>query len=182
MLVLASASPRRAEILSKAGIPFIREIPAYIDETPAAGEEPRDYVCRLAREKAAAIALDTGRIVLGADTPVFIDGEILGKPADADDAMRMLRQLSGRAHDVITGICLRHCRGEIVDAATTRVWFESMSEAEIAGYIATGEPMDKAGAYGAQGLASKFITHIDGCYFNVMGLPIALVYRRLRMI
>jgi len=134
---------------------------------------------RLAREKAAAVALDSGRIVLGADTTVVIDGEILGKPADASDAARMLRRLSGRVHEVITGICIH---GQVVDAAATRVWFAPLSETEIADYVATGDPMDKAGAYGIQGLASKFIPRIEGCYFNVMGLPISLVYSHLRVL
>jgi septum formation protein len=181
MIVLASGSPRRGEILNNAGIPYVRQIPGYVDETPAAGEPPRDYVSRLAREKAEAIVASDDSIVLGADTTVVIDGEILGKPADAADAARMLRLLSGRAHEVITGICLRSERGQVVDAATTRVWFAALSEAEIEAYVASGEPMDKAGAYGIQGLASKFVSRIDGCYFNVMGLPIALLYAHLRV-
>jgi septum formation protein len=180
MIVLASASPRRGEILSNAGIAYVREIPAGIDETPAPGEAPRDYVMRLAREKSSAIAADPEKIVLGADTAVVIEGEILGKPSDAADATRMLRRLSGRAHEVITGICLSSRRGQVVDTASTRVWFTTLSDAEIEAYVASGEPMDKAGAYGIQGLASKFITRIDGCYFNVMGLPISIVYTLLR--
>jgi septum formation protein len=164
--------------LSNAGIPFIRRIPCGVDETPGPDEEPRAYVMRLAREKAAAIAAEPGDVALGADTTVVVDGDILGKPGDADHAARMLARLSGRAHDVITGICL----GEVIDAASTRVWFASLSETEIEAYVASGEPMDKAGAYGIQGLASKFVTRIDGCYFNVMGLPIALVYRYLRVL
>jgi septum formation protein len=183
LLVLASASPRRGEILSNAGIPFIREIPQGIDETPAPGEQPRDYVMRLAREKADAVKSEPGQIVLGADTSVVIDGEILGKPSDTADAAHMLRLLSGRAHDVITGICLLGSGPEhVIDAATTRVWFAGLSEMEIEQYVATGEPMDKAGAYGIQGVASKFILRIEGCYFNVMGLPVALVYHYLRVL
>jgi len=182
VIVLASASPRRAEILSNAGIPFVREIPAGIDETPVPGEAPRDYVMRLAREKAGAISVAAGRIVLGADTTVVVDGEILGKHSDAADAARMLRRLSGRAHDVITGVCLRDHRTQVVDAATTRVWFAPLSDAEIEAYVSTGDPMDKAGAYGIQGLASKFVTRIEGCYFNVMGLPVSLVYTHLRVL
>jgi septum formation protein len=180
VIVLASASPRRAEILSNAGIPFVREVPKDIDETPLADERAKDYVIRLAREKAEAVAIDRDRIVLGADTTVVVENEILGKPSDAGDAARMLRLLSGRAHEVITGICLRDCRGCIVDAATTRVWFSPLSEAEIEAYVSSGEPMDKAGAYGIQGLASKLITRVEGCYFNVMGLPISMVYAHLR--
>ena len=135
---------------------------------------------RLAREKAGAVAIGSGRIVLGADTTVVVNGEILGKPSDAADATRMLRLLTGRAHEVITGICLRDGGSEVVDAASTRVWFCELSDAEIEAYVASGEPMDKAGAYGIQGLASKLITRIEGCYFNVMGLPISMVYSYLR--
>jgi septum formation protein len=179
MIVLASGSPRRAEILTNAGIPFVREVPEGIDEAPKPGETPRDYVVRLAREKAEAVEASGDRIVLGADTAVVIDGQILGKPLSPADAARMLRLLSGRSHEVITGICLRSARGEIVDAAVTRVWFAALSDSDIEAYVASGEPMDKAGAYGIQGLASKFVERIDGCYFNVMGLPVALVYGRL---
>jgi septum formation protein len=178
-IVLASGSPRRGEILANAGIAFVREIPPYVDETPSPGELPLDYVKRLALEKASAITVDPSRIVLGADTTVVIEGEILGKPSDAGDAARMLRRISGRMHEVITGICLINGRGQIVDAASTRVWFAALSDSEIEDYVASGEPMDKAGAYGIQGLASKFVTRIEGCYFNVMGLPISLVYTHL---
>jgi septum formation protein len=180
VLVLASASPRRAQILSCAGIPFVQRIPANIDETPLVSEAPADYVTRLAREKAAAIEARADRIVLGADTTVVCDGEILAKPNDSADAARMLRLLSGRAHDVITGVCLRNSTTQIVDSATTRVWFCPLSETEIESYVASGEPRDKAGAYGIQGRASKFVTRIDGCYFNVMGLPVSVVYAHLR--
>lgn len=180
MIVLASGSPRRGEILTNAGIAFVREIPSQIDETPLPGEPPRQYVERLAREKAEAIPSQAGRIVLGADTTVVIEDEILGKPAGEADAARMLGLLSGREHQVITGLCLRSERGQVVEAATTRVWFATLSRPEIDAYVATGEPLDKAGAYGIQGLASKFVTRIDGCYFNVMGLPIAMVYAHLR--
>jgi septum formation protein len=180
VIVLASGSPRRGEILTNAGIPYAREVPCHVDETPRPGERPAAYVMRLAQEKAAAIGVDPGRIVLGADTTVVIDDEILGKPADAEDAVRMLRQLSGRAHEVITGICLRSGPAQAVDIATTRVWFAALSDSEIDAYVASGEPMDKAGAYGIQGLASKFVTRIEGCYFNVMGLPVSLVYGHLR--
>jgi septum formation protein len=179
MIVLASGSPRRGEILTNAGIPFVREVPSNIDETPRTGEPPQDYVVRLAREKAEAVEARGGRIVLGADTTVVIDGQILGKPSSPADAARMLRLLSGRSHEVITGICLRSARADVTDAAITRVWFAVLTGSDIAGYAASGEPMDKAGAYGIQGLASKFVERIDGCYFNVMGLPIALVYARL---
>jgi septum formation protein len=180
MIVLASGSPRRGEILRNAGIPFVREVPEGIDETPRPGEPPRGYVVRLAREKAEAVEATGDRIVLGADTTVVIDGQILGKPSSLDDAARMLRLLSGRSHEVITGICLRSARGQVVDAATTRVWFAALTDSDIEAYAASGEPMDKAGAYGIQGLASKVVERIEGCYFNVMGLPVALVYANLR--
>lgn len=179
-LVLASRSPRRAEILRNAGIPFERAQPADLDETPFPGEAPLDYVKRLARSKAVSVGVEGARIALGADTTVVRGGVILGKPSDAEDAARMLRMLSGEMHEVITGICLRSARGQVVDAAASRVWFAELSREEIEAYLASGEPMDKAGAYGIQGLASKFVTRIEGCYFNVMGLPVALIYGYLR--
>jgi septum formation protein len=176
MLVLASRSPRRREILQQAGIPFVVR-PMDVDETPFAGEAPRAYVTRIAREKANAA---DGEIVLSADTTVAIDGEILAKPVDDADARRMLRLLSGRRHEVLTGICLRSATRVIEDCAETSVWFAPLSHEEIDDYAASGEPMDKAGGYAIQGLASKFIQRIEGCYFNVMGLPVSMVYRHLR--
>jgi len=176
MLVLASQSPRRAEILRQAGIPFeVRA--ADIDETPLNGERAEDYVRRLAQAKALAV---DGGLVLAADTTVVVDDAILEKPGDAADAMRMIRLLAGRRHQVMTGICLRRGDRTIVDAATTDVWFAPMSEAEIAEYVASDEPMGKAGAYGIQGLASKYVERIEGCYFNVVGLPVSLVWRYLK--
>jgi septum formation protein len=179
MLVLASSSPRRREILQQAGIPFAIR-PVHIDETARAAESPRDYVSRLAREKAGAAAARPGEIILGADTTVVIHGEILAKPCDAADAVRMLTLLSGQKHEVLTGICLRAADGLVEDIAETSVWFATLTASEIHDYVATGEPMDKAGAYGIQGRASKFIERLEGCYFNVMGLPVAMVYRRLQ--
>jgi septum formation protein len=178
MLVLASSSPRRREILQQAGIPFTIR-PVAVDETPLPGESPRDYVRRLAREKAVAAGAGPGEIVLGADTTVVIGGEILAKPSDGADAARMLTRLSGERHAVLTGIYLHMAGGDVGDIAETSVWFAPLTPRQIAEYVATGEPMDKAGAYGIQGLASKFIERIDGCYFNVMGLPVSLVYRHL---
>jgi septum formation protein len=178
MLVLASQSPRRAEILRQAGIPFIVRA-ASVDESPLEAERPGPYVRRLAQAKALAVDAAPGEIVLGADTTVVAAGELLAKPADAADARRMLAHLSGRRHEVLTGICLRRGGQVLTDNAATAVWFAALSDAEIENYIATGEPMDKAGAYAIQGLASKFVERIDGCYFNVMGLPVALVYRHL---
>ena len=179
MLVLASGSPRRAELLAAAGIEFVVRV-SQIDETPRDGEVPLGYALRMAAEKASAAAPSADEIVLAADTIVVVDGEIMGKPRDAADAVRMLRALSGRGHEVITGICLRGRGRTVLDSASTRVWFAPMSEAEIAWYVESGEPMDKAGAYGIQGLASRFVERIDGPYSNVVGLPVALVYRLLR--
>ena len=177
--MLASRSPRRAEILRAAGLPFIVR-PADIHEQREPGESPVDYARRLALDKAAAVELAPDETALGADTIVVVDDQVLEKPADAADARRMLSLLSGRAHEVITGICLRCGARSALDAAVTRVCFVPMSTGEIDAYVASGEPMDKAGAYAIQGLASKFIERIEGDYFNVVGLPIALVFRRLR--
>jgi septum formation protein len=179
MLVLASQSPRRSEILRQAGIPFTVRV-ADVDESVLAGESPADYVRRLAAAKANAIDAAEGETVLGADTTVVIDGEILAKPADAADARRMLARLSGRRHEVLTGVCLRRGARATCEYVTTGVVFASLTDAEIVEYVASGEPMDKAGAYAIQGLASKFVERIEGDYFNVMGLPVALVYRLLR--
>jgi septum formation protein len=178
-LVLASRSPRRAELLRAAGIEFaVRSVE--IDETPRPGEFPREYVERLAEEKARAISAQDDEVVLAADTTVVLGVEIMGKPVDAADATRMLRALAGQRHQVITGVFLK--RGPLVagGVASTDVWMASMSDAEIADYVASGEPMDKAGAYAIQGFASRFIERIDGSYSNVVGLPIALTYRLLR--
>jgi septum formation protein len=180
VLVLASQSPRRAEILRQAGIAFTVRV-APIDESPRHGERPETYVQRLAEEKALAVECGPDETVLGADTTVVIDGEILGKPVDAEDARRMLRLLSGRRHEVLTGIAVRRGGDVTRDWATTEVWFAAMTEREIDEYVASGEPMDKAGGYAIQGLASKHIEKIEGCYFNVVGLPVAMVYRYLQV-
>lgn len=186
MLVLASASPRRRELLTQAGFSF--EVhPAEINEDPRAGEEPVAYVTRLAREKAETVyarltmsAEAAGDlVVLGADTTVTLDGEILGKPLDAADAARILRLLSGREHWVITGVAVVTAARTEAVAEVTRVRFLTLTENEIAAYIETGEPMDKAGAYAIQGRAARWIPRIEGCYFNVVGLPIALVTQLL---
>lgn len=179
MLVLASRSPRRHEILQNAGIPFIVR-PFDVDEAPLPAETARDYVTRIAREKANAATVAPGEIVLAADTTVTVHGQILAKPEDAADAHRMLKMLSGHRHEVLTGICLRSASRVIEDRAETSVWFASLSPQEIEDYAASGEPMDKAGGYAIQGLASKFVERIEGCYFNVMGLPVSMVYRHLR--
>lgn len=175
-LILASQSPRRRELLAVAGFHFsVRAKP--VEEVRAANEDPVIYVRRLARAKAEAAWERPGEIVLGADTTVAIDDHVLEKPADANDASAMLRLLSGRDHTVITGICLLHDRGLIVDHSSTLVRFAPLTDSEISDYVSSGEPMDKAGAYAIQGLASKFVEKVDGCYFNVMGLPLSLVYR-----
>ena len=176
MLVLASKSPRRQQILRDAGIPFVVRA-ADVAEERRPDEPPIDYVRRLAEEKAFAVPILSGEVVLGADTTVVIDDHVLEKPHDTADAMRMLALLSGHEHEVITGICLRSETRKIVDVAITRVRFVTLTPEELETYAASGEPMDKAGAYAIQGLASKFIDRIEGDYFNVVGLPVALVYR-----
>ncbi len=180
-LILASQSPRRAELLQLAGFTF-RVRSRAVPEVRAEGEAPRDYAMRLAREKAEAAWEGKSEIVLGADTIVILGEQVLEKPSDPEDAARMLGLLSGRAHTVITGICLRHPSGAISDAESTQVHFAPLNSTEIAVYVASGEPMDKAGAYGIQGLASKFVERVEGCYFNVMGLPLARVYRHWKML
>jgi nucleoside triphosphate pyrophosphatase len=178
-LVLASSSPRRTELLNRAGWPH-EVMVAGIDESVRPQEEPATYVKRLARSKAEAVAerLDHGGLVLGADTTVVIDNQILGQPCDDADAKRMLQLLNGRWHEVLTGVALVVVGGETrVDHETTRVRFAEISESEIDWYVASGEPAGKAGAYGIQGKAALFIEEIEGDYFNIMGLPIRLVYK-----
>lgn len=210
MLVLASASPRRQELLRNAGIAFSVQ-PAGLDETPLPGEGARGCAERLAREKAMTISRQRPNdAVLGADTVVVLDQAILNKPADRDDAIRMLRLLSGRTHQVITGVCLAkpvlssqvqvprrtvpgslrpgapyelvevENRQLLMGSETTLVTMSEIPEDEIVDYVATGEPMDKAGAYAIQGRASRWIPRIEGDYSNVVGLPVALVYRMLQ--
>jgi nucleoside triphosphate pyrophosphatase len=188
MLVLASASPRRRELLAQAGYAF-KVHPAHIAEEPLAGEDPIAYVVRLAREKAEAVfrelTVGTNRhgeegeesrlAVLGADTTVAVDKQILAKPEDAADAVRMLRLLSGRTHRVMTGVALKIAERVEVAAEVTGVRFLTLRDDEIAAYVAGGEPMDKAGAYAIQGRAARWIPRVEGCYFNVVGLPLALV-------
>jgi septum formation protein len=179
MLVLASASPRRQELLRNAGIPFIVQ-PANIPETPQPNESPKAYAERLAREKASVVfQTNSANFVLGADTIVLVDDKVLGKPRDGEDAARMLRLLSGRSHQVITGVCLLGPRFADVRSESTLVEMQNLQEEEVAKYVASGEPMDKAGAYAIQGWASRWISRIEGDYFNVVGLPISLVYRML---
>jgi len=183
-LILASASPRRRELLAQAGYAFTVEA-ADVDETQRLGEDPAAYVLRLAEEKAQAVFArhraddtpDAPLIVLGADTCVVCEGEILGKPADGEDAKRMLRRLSDRTHWVLTGIATVTRHGMKSEVERTEVTFSRIPEADLAFYCATAEPLDKAGAYGIQGYAARWIPRIDGCYFNVMGLPIARTVR-----
>jgi septum formation protein len=179
VLVLASTSARRQQILTAAGIPHVIRAPN-IPENRDPNESPDAYVRRLAEQKAFAVPMHPGETILAGDTVVVIDQHILEKPRDYADALRMLRLLSGRDHEVITGICLRRDSQKIVDSATTRVHFVQLTEEELAAYVSSGEPMDKAGAYAIQGLASRFIDRVDGGYFNVVGLPMSLVYRHLK--
>jgi septum formation protein len=178
-LILASGSPRRAEILRTIGWPFEAR-PANIDETRRPDEDPLSYVQRLAREKAEAAAAyeSTERLVVGADTIVLIDDEILGKPRDQDDARRMLGLLSGKWHAVLTGMALLNRSSSKLSLARelTEVKFAALREDEIEWYIGTGEPMDKAGAYAIQGLGARFVEGIKGDYYNVVGLPVRLLY------
>lgn len=183
MLVLASQSPRRAELLRNAAIEF-ETVPSDVPEEHGDGEPPEEYVLRLARDKALCVLRQRPEaLVLGADTVVVVDQHIMEKPVNAADAERMLRMLSGCSHQVITGVCLaRMCGGQpSIDARTeiTEVRFTRISEQEISAYVESGEPMDKAGAYAIQGIASRWIAGITGCYFNVVGLPVPLVWKMM---
>jgi len=182
MLVLASASPRRQELLRNAGIQFEVQ-PADIPEDPLPGEAAKDCAERLAREKAEAVARQrpcSNVVILGADTVVVVDGQILGKPSGAADAARMLRLLSERVHQVITGVCVVIRGAPTVASETTLVTVNELTDEDIADYVSSGEPMDKAGAYAIQGIAARWIPRIEGDYSNVVGLPIALVWKMLR--
>ena len=174
-LILASASPRRRDLLRDAGYGFDVD-PAHVDESEAAGEAPRAYVLRVAALKARAVAArHPGHTVLAADTTVVVDAVMLAKPVDDEDARRMLRLLSGRAHVVLTGVVARAAGGEWSEVAESRVRFRSLTPDEIDWYVATGEPHDKAGAYAVQGLAGRFVDAVDGSYSNVVGLPMGAV-------
>jgi septum formation protein len=181
-IILASASPRRAELLKQIGVEFEIE-PSEVGEQPHPDEAPADYITRIARAKVIAVARkrETG-LVIGADTVVVLDGRLLGKPVDEADASRMLRVLSGTWHAVMTGVALFDAatRREVADYDKTLVKFAQLTDTEIEWYISTGEPMDKAGAYGIQGRAGLFVEEIAGNYYNVVGLPIPLVYRLAR--
>jgi septum formation protein len=181
-LVLASASPRRSELLTSAGFRFSVEV-ADVDESPLAGENPEAYVLRVARDKARVVAdrcRDFGSIVLAADTTVAVDGEILAKPENELDAIRMLQLLAGRVHDVFTGVVVLGRDRQLDEVVLTRVRLLPITIDEIQWYVKSGEPMGKAGAYGIQGRAARFVDWIEGSWSNVVGLPVATVYRLLR--
>ena len=176
--ILASKSPRRSEILKNAGIDFTVRV-AYADETIPDGTKPEDAVVFLAARKAKAVPREKDEVILGADTVVVLDGNILGKPKDKDDAFNMIKSLSGRVHSVFTGVCAIGDGISLTFAEETKVEFYPLSDKEIYDYINTNEPYDKAGAYGIQGLASKFIRGIEGDYFNVVGLPVSSIYKKI---
>lgn len=183
--ILASASPRRAEVLRDAGIAF-EALPTATDESHHPGETPNNFVCRLAESKARAaasrVAPGSAAIVIGADTEVVADGHVYGKPASAEDARRMLQQLAGRTHSVITALAAIRLPDGVqrTELEETRVTFAPLSGAEIEDYVASGEPFDKAGGYAIQGRGGRFVTRVEGCYFNVVGLPLARLDRILR--
>ncbi|MEO5343412.1 MAG: Maf family nucleotide pyrophosphatase [Gammaproteobacteria bacterium SHHR-1] len=182
LLYLASASPRRAELLRQIGVSF-QPYPAHIDETPRLSESATDFVLRMAQEKAQAAQArlrDPQARVLGADTDVILDGEILGKPADQAQAAAMLRRLSGRSHEVLSGVALADAKGLDWRLSRSRVWFRALSEAEITAYWASGEPLGKAGGYAIQGLGAVFIERLEGSYSGVMGLPLFETAQLLR--
>jgi septum formation protein len=182
-LILASASPRRAELLRAAGFDF-EAVVANVDEQLRPGESPSTYVRRLAAEKSAAVQARVRRdaLILGADTTVVVDGDILGKPRDDEESAATLLRLSGRRHEVLTGISLRQGAYELGRVETTAVWFAALTKEEIARYVASGEGRDKAGAYAIQGLASRFVPRIEGSYSNVVGLPVAAVSELVRSV
>ena len=174
-LVLGSGSPRRRELLAGVGIPFTVQV-SDVDETPGPDEAPNVYVTRMARDKATAVAalLDAGTFVLGADTTVVVDGDVLGKPASDAEGRAMILRLAARAHEVTTAVCLAGGGSEVLEtiAVTTRVRFRAVDPDEADRYVATGEGRDKAGGYGVQGLAAGFVEAIEGSYANVVGLPV----------
>lgn len=181
VLILASASPRRRDLLAQIGVPHTVH-PADIDEARFFREKPEIYVRRLALEKARAVArLHPGGTILAADTTVVLDGEVLNKPGNLDDARRMLQALAGRTHQVHTGIAVLGPGGEQAHVETTAVAFTAIPPAELAAYLATGDSLDKAGAYGIQGYAARWIARIEGDFFNVVGLPLVSVLRLLRL-
>jgi septum formation protein len=178
--VLASSSPRRQELLRLLLADF-EVVPSDVDESIHVAEPPDTLVARLAREKAQAVQLQyPSAYIVGADTVVVCEEEILGKPASNEDARSMLRKLSGRTHQVLTGVCLIYLDSSFVECATTDVTFRCLSDSEIEDYLQSGEPLDKAGAYAIQGLGARFVEKIDGCYFNVVGLPVSRLYQMMK--
>jgi len=180
-IILASSSPRRQSLLENLGICF-STISTNIDESFLPQESPRNAVRRLARLKAerAIPLLREDCLLIAADTIVVLDGQVMGKPGSKEDALEMLTQLSGRCHEVITAICIRTAGGCEVEDETTRVYFRHLSKEEIKAYVASGEPADKAGAYGIQGRGGLLVQRIEGCYFNVVGLPMSRLYLMLK--
>ena len=181
-IILASASPRRRELLKMLKIENFRVIPATGDEDDCAGLTPDGAVCRLSRAKATEIRPQAAGdcVLIAADTLVYLDGALLGKPCDEAEAVEMLKRLSGRAHSVFTGVTVMRGAAELTKAEETKVYFRDMTTGEITAYVKTGEPMDKAGAYAAQGIGGLFIRRIEGDFFNVMGLPLCLLGDMLR--
>lgn len=180
-IILASASPRRKQLLTLITPQFDVVVPQGIDERAACADSAVKLAGTLAKVKCRAVsARHTQSLVLGCDTVVQADGNVLGKPSGRDDAARMLRLLSNRAHNVHTGVCLRMCEREYIFVETTEVVFAPISEKELAAYLDTSEPYDKAGAYGIQGSAARFVRRLNGCYFNVMGLPVSRVYQAMQ--
>ncbi|MBR2726834.1 MAG: septum formation inhibitor Maf [Solobacterium sp.] len=179
-LILASQSPRRKELMEKCGLTFEIEA-ADIDETMDEAEDLREEVQRLAYRKAQhVLERHPSAVVVGSDTIVVVDGEVLGKPKDEEDARQMLRKLSGRSHEVMTGLCILREDRCFTDVSVSTVWFETLDEEEIINYVRTGEPMDKAGAYAVQGIASRYISRMEGDYYAIMGLPLSIVYETLK--
>ena len=183
MLILASASPRRRELLAKTALEFAVR-PAAAEINPPETLPPREYALQSALSKARAVAAESVAedVILGADTVVVAEGRIIGKPRDPDDARRILRLLSGKAHEVCTGYAVIKGKTELTGCAVTRVFFRAITDEEINSYISTGEPMDKAGAYGIQGGGALFVERIEGDYFNVVGLPLCEIYQKLKKI
>ena len=178
-IILASGSPRRQELLGRMGIrDFVVSVPQ-VDEVCPEGLTPEETVCRISRQKSAAVQAEPDDIVITADTMVFLDGRRLGKPRDEEDALRMLSALQGRQHTVCTGVTVRQGDKVLTRAQSTQVWFREATTEELKNYIRSGEPMDKAGAYGVQGLGALLVERIDGDFFNVMGLPVLLLSRML---
>jgi septum formation protein len=178
--VLASSSPRRQELL-KLLLADFEVLPSDVDESIRVAERPESTVVRLAREKALAVQeRRPSSFIVSADTVVVWEEEILGKPASHEEAASMLRKLSGKTHQVLTGVCLLHLDALLVECSTTDVTFRHLSDLEIESYLQSAEPFDKAGAYAIQGLGARFVERIDGCYFNVVGLPVSRLYQMMK--